>query len=81
MDNLDARKSENSSALLPTEKVGVQRRPEAFGAGDTKRVYELQYKDFSIGINLGDISQVPTEAVMCPTTPWLEIGGVRLKMF
>ena len=79
MDNLDARDKSNSFELLPTERVGVQERPEVFGTGDTKRVYEIQYKDFSIGVNCGDISQVPTEAVMCPTTPWLEIGGGAIE--
>ncbi|KKU02764.1 MAG: hypothetical protein UX03_C0027G0004 [Candidatus Woesebacteria bacterium GW2011_GWE1_45_18] len=78
MDNLDA-KGDRKSSIVSIEKVGVQERPEAFGVGDTKRVYEIQYKSFSIGINLGDIAQVPTEAVMCPTTPWLEVGGGAIE--
>lgn len=78
MDNLDSRGGERPS-IVPVEKVGVQERPEAFGAGDTKRVYEIQYKDFSFGVNCGDIAQVPTEAVMCPTTPWLEVGGGAIE--
>lgn len=57
------------------ENVGLQERPTQFGVGETKRAYELGYKGFSFGFNLGDVAQVPTEAVMCPTTPWLEIGG------
>lgn len=78
MDNLDARSGVESS-MIPTERVGIQKRPEAFGAGNTKRAYEVLYKSFSIGINLGDIAQVPTEAVMCPTTPWLEVGGGAIE--
>ena len=45
MDNKDTRGNEFS--IVPLEKIGVQERPETFGAGDTKRVYELQYKSFS----------------------------------
>jgi O-acetyl-ADP-ribose deacetylase (regulator of RNase III) len=78
MDNLDAR-SGGESSITPMERVGIQKRPEAFGAGVTKRAYEVLYKGFSIGVNLGDIAQVPTEAVMCPTTPWLEVGGGAIE--
>lgn len=77
MDNLDARSDKLS--MVPTEKVGVQERPAAFGAGETKRVYEVLYKGYSFGVNCGDIAQVPTEAVMCPTTPWLEVGGGAIE--
>ena len=77
MDNLDRANGERS--IVPVEKVGVQERPTAFGAGETKRVYEVQYKGYSIGVNCGDIAQVPTEAVMCPTTPWLEVGGGAIE--
>lgn len=61
------------------EKVGVQERPRQFGRGEANRVYELTYQGFSIGFNMGDIAQVPTEAVMCPTTPWLEVGGGAIE--
>jgi O-acetyl-ADP-ribose deacetylase (regulator of RNase III) len=66
-------------SIIPTEKVGVQDRPEAFGPGVTQRVYEVLHKGYSIGVNLGDIAQVPTEAVLCPTTPWLEVGGGAIE--
>lgn len=56
-------------------RVGVQDRPPKYGRGDTKRVMEITLGDYSFGINLGDIAQAPSDAVMCPTTPWLEIGG------
>ncbi len=77
MDDLDRRGGESS--IVPAEKVGVQERQSAFGAGETKRVYEVLYKGFSFGVNCGDIAQVPTEAVMCPTTPWLEVGGGAIE--
>lgn len=56
-------------------RIGVQERSPKYGKGDTKRVFETGYGDWSFGVNLGDIAQAPTDALMCPSTPWLEIGG------
>ena len=67
------------TSMVPQEKIGVQERPSQFGAGETKRVYEVLYKGFSFGVNCGDIAQVPTEAVMCPTSPWLEVAGGAIE--
>lgn len=78
VSNLDNQEEERSS-IVPKEKVGVQERPHEFGAGETKRVYEVLYKSFSFGVNCGDIAQVPTEAVMCPTSPWLEVAGGAIE--
>ncbi len=61
------------------ERVGVQPRDPEFGEGITQRVYEVQYGDYVFGVNLGDVAQVPTEAVMIPSTPWLEIGGGAIE--
>lgn len=61
------------------EHIGVQPREPQFGASETSRVYEIEFPDFSIGVTCGDIASVPTEAVMCPTTPWLEIGGGAIE--
>src|SRR6266498_1832608 len=73
MTNAESRGG-NKLCIEPIENSGVQERADAFGSGDAKRVYEIQYKDFSIGINLGDIAQAPSEAVMCPSTRWIELG-------
>jgi O-acetyl-ADP-ribose deacetylase (regulator of RNase III) len=56
-------------------RVGVQERPKAFGSGTTKRVWEMGYRGASIGVNLGGIQEAPTQAIMCPTTPTLQLGG------
>ena len=56
-------------------KEGLQPRELKYGEGENQRVWELDYKGVKIGINLGDIASSPTEAIMCPTTPWLEVGG------
>jgi len=62
-----------------SERVGVQPRGLEFGDGITQRVYEVQYGDYTFGINMGDVAQVPTEAVMLPSTPWLGIGGGAIE--
>lgn len=61
------------------ERVGVQPRDLEFGDGMTQRVYEVQYGDYTFGVNMGDVAQVPTEAVMLPSTPWLQIGGGAIE--
>ena len=61
-------------------KEGLQPRELKYGEGENQRVWELDYKGVKIGINLGDIASSPTEAIMCPTTPWLEVGGGELKI-
>lgn len=61
------------------EHVGVQPRDPQFGEGLTQRVYEIRYGDYTFGVNLGDIAQVPTEAVMLPSTPWFGIGGGAIE--
>ena len=68
-----------NGAPVITERVGVQPRDPEFGDGITQRVYEVQYGDYIFGINMGDVAQVPTEAVMLPSTPWLEIGGGAIE--
>lgn len=54
---------------------GLQSREQKYGQGENQRVWEVDYKGVKIGLNLGDIASAPTEAIMCPTTPWLEVGG------
>jgi hypothetical protein len=70
---------DKKSSIMPEVNIGIQERAEAFGPGDTKRVFEIVYEDFSIGINLGDIAHAPSEAVMCPTTKWIELGGGAIE--
>lgn len=70
---------QGSNALILKERTGLQPREHKFGAGENQRVWEIAYKDHIIGVNLGDIAQVPTEAVMCPTTPWLQVGGGAIE--
>ena len=56
--------------------IEVQPREEKFGPGENQRVIEIEWApDFKVGVNCGDIAQAPTTAVMCPTTPWLQLGG------
>ena len=62
-------------ALVKKADSTIQPRESKYGDGVNQRVFELPYKNFLIGVNLGDITEAPTEAVMCPTTPVLEIGG------
>lgn len=56
-------------------REGLQPRDPKYGKGENQRVWEVEYKGVKIGINLGDIATAPTEAIMCPTTPWMEVGG------
>lgn len=62
-------------SLSKSVRIGVQERPPKYKEGITKRVFEIAYGDYNFGVNLGDIAQAPSDAVMCPSTPWLEIGG------
>ncbi|OGY17212.1 MAG: hypothetical protein A2785_04315 [Candidatus Chisholmbacteria bacterium RIFCSPHIGHO2_01_FULL_49_18] len=56
-------------------REGLQPREPRFGVGESQRVWEYPYRGSLIGVNLGDIAAAPTEAIMCPTTPWLRLGG------
>lgn len=64
-----------SNIILPEKaKVGVQER-ESFGDKNS-RVWEAPVGEKTrIGVNLGDITYSPTQAILCPTTPWFQIGG------
>jgi O-acetyl-ADP-ribose deacetylase (regulator of RNase III) len=66
-------------AYKQTVREGLQQRELKYGHGENKRVWEVDYKGVKIGINLGDIASAPTEAIMCPTTPWLEVGGGSIE--
>lgn len=56
--------------------VQIQEREERYGQGDTKRVIEFEIPEGAkLGFAFGDISESVTEAIMCPTTPWLQLGG------
>ncbi len=60
-------------------KEGVQPREAKFNIGENQRVWEADCQGIKIGINVGDITSAPTEAIMCPTTPWLGIGGGAIE--
>lgn len=60
-------------------KEGVQPREEKFNVGENQRVWEADCQGIKIGINLGDITSALTEAIMCPTTPWLGVGGGAIE--
>lgn len=62
-----------SSIIKPDSVlIGVQERGEL--TNQNARVWEANLGEMKIGVNLGDITIAPTESVVCPTTPWLEIG-------
>jgi len=67
--------SEKNSDIIRSGREGLQIREPKFGSGENQRVWEVDYHGIKIGVNLGDIASAPTEAIMCPTTPWLEVGG------
>lgn len=67
--------SEADLGIIHQGREGLQPREPKFGRGENQRVWEVDYHGVKIGVNLGDIAAAPTEAIMCPTTPWLEVGG------
>lgn len=57
----------------------IRPRPLKYGEGETHRVIEIPIGELSLGINMGDIAQVPTEAVLFPSIPSLHPGAGAIE--